>query len=275
MLGEPRGEQPRRHRQAGLADAVLAAIDRRHLRRHRRDEDDRRRRTAGSARAPRDLVARDGLGQEVRSLQVRAEQLVEALLGRLEQVGADARRPPGVVDERVDARRSVRARASTQPRAIVAARDVGREVVDARRRVARSSSSTPATSASARTPHEREVPAVARERARDAEADAARAAGDERAFRASCGSGGPREEASRYGRALGEPLDVERRFARVVVAPLARFAARRRGAGRHVVPAVRPVIDRVQQQSLMARIGAQVRSDGSNSVSSTRSPACS
>ena len=107
----------------GLADAVLAAVGRRHLGRHRRDEDDR----GGERRIgvpPLDLIARDRLGQEVRPLQVRAQQLFEAVFGRVEQVGAHARRAAGVVDERVDRAEALRAASSTSARAIVAgARD--------------------------------------------------------------------------------------------------------------------------------------------------------
>src|SRR6266540_630700 len=58
---------------------------------------------------------------------------------------------------------------------------------------------------------------------------------------------------------LGEALDIERRFPRVVVAPLTRLAARRLRAGWHVIPPIRPVVDRVQQQPLMAAIDAQIR----------------
>ena len=58
VLGEPRGVQAGGHREARLADAVVAAIDRRHFRRHRRDEHDgRRERRIGAT--PLDLIARD------------------------------------------------------------------------------------------------------------------------------------------------------------------------------------------------------------------------
>ena len=45
----------------------------------------------------------------------------------------------------------------------------------------------------------------------------------------------------------------------MVVAPLARLAVRDLAALRHVVPAVRPVVDGVQQQPLVRRVLAQVR----------------
>ena len=67
-----------------------------------------------------------------------------------------------------------------------------------------------------------------------------------------------RAEEGQVGRAGGEPPDVERHLAQVVVAPLARFAAWNARAGRHVVPAVGPVIDRVQQQAVVA-VDAEIR----------------
>src|SRR5262249_41767180 len=60
-------------------------------------------------------------------------------------------------------------------------------------------------------------------------------------------------------RVFGEALHIERRFARVIVAPLARLTARNPGAWRHVVPTVRPVIDGMQQQPLVVRIDAHIR----------------
>ena len=56
-----------------------------------------------------------------------------------------------------------------------------------------------------------------------------------------------------------QTLHVQRSFSGVIVAPLARFAARSERSGRHVVPPVRPVIDRVKQQPLMMGLDAQVR----------------
>ena len=57
----------------------------------------------------RHLLARDRLREEVRPLQVGADELLEAVLVRVEEVGTDARRAPGVVDQGVH--RAVRARA--------------------------------------------------------------------------------------------------------------------------------------------------------------------
>src|SRR5258708_6860500 len=47
-------------------------------------------------------MARDRLGQKVRALEVCAQQLLEAVLGRVEQIRAHTRSASGIVDERVD-----------------------------------------------------------------------------------------------------------------------------------------------------------------------------
>ena len=52
---------------------------------------------------------------------------------------------------------------------------------------------------------------------------------------------------------------MQGQLAQVVVAPLARLAAGHLAAGRDVVPAVRPVVDGVQQQALVRRVLADVR----------------
>ncbi len=52
---------------------------------------------------------------------------------------------------------------------------------------------------------------------------------------------------------------MQRQLAQVVVAPLRRLAARHLAAGRHVVPAVRAVVDGVQEQALVLRVLRQVR----------------
>ena len=126
---QPHREQPRRHRQPGLAHAVLAAVDRRHLRRHRRHEDDAGRERRGPRAGVRP-VARDRLRQEVRALQVRAQHFLEAVLRRVEEIGADPRRAAGVVDERVQRAAAVTAGFRDERRAIVAPREIGRDVVD-------------------------------------------------------------------------------------------------------------------------------------------------
>src|SRR6476469_8351959 len=59
-----------------------------------------------------------------------------------------------------------------------------------------------------------------------------------------------------------ETLYVERQLACMIVPPLARFAARHVRSGRHMIPAVRPVIDRVQQEALMSRVLAEIWSRG-------------
>ena len=238
-------------------------------------------RNAGSARRCIDLIARDRLGEEVRPLQVRAEQLLEAVLGRFEQVGAHARRAAGVVDERVDRAERARPRRRCGARSSRLRRD----------RRAGSATSAPAaaqlverrraTSDSGRVPPSARFQPSRGERARDAEADAARAAGDERRASwtvqpfASAIAVTSRPEERQVRPALGEPLHVQRRLAQVVVAPLARLAARRSRARRHVVPSVRPVIDRVQQQTLMAGVGAQVRPGRRTACRGRCRPACS
>src|SRR5262245_13208063 len=45
----------------------------------------------------------------------------------------------------------------------------------------------------------------------------------------------------------------------MVVAPLTRFAPRDSSARRNVIPSTGTVVDRVQQESLMLRVGAEVR----------------
>src|SRR5262245_16199258 len=60
-------------------------------------------------------------------------------------------------------------------------------------------------------------------------------------------------------RPLCEPFDVQRCLARVVIAPLARFAPWNLRSRRHVIPAVRTVIDRMHHESLMPIVSAQVR----------------
>src|SRR5262245_11549821 len=51
--------------------------------------------------------------------------------------------------------------------------------------------------------------------------------------------------------------DEERELHRVVVAPHAGFATRNLAARRHVVPAVRAVIDAVQQEALVLLVGGE------------------
>ena len=119
-------------------------------------------------------LPRQCLGQEIRSLQVDAHQFFEALLAGFEDVGAHTRRSSGVVDEGVDGAVAVSDRFG-QARAIGGAADVGPEVVGTagergqhRGHVFRAAHAA-----------QRQVPAVAGERSRDAEPDAPRAAGDE------------------------------------------------------------------------------------------------
>ena len=156
----------------------FAPVDGRHLRRHRRDEHDR---SAERGVLPRAVehVARDRLRQEVRSLQVRAEHLLEAVLGGLEEIGAHARRAPGVVDERVE-------RAMPRTRLVDDSRSsggFGRCRPRHRRPTLHACLQFPYDGRHVRHGPEaaqEQIPAAARQRARDPEADATRAAGDER-----------------------------------------------------------------------------------------------
>ena len=61
----------------------------------------------------------------------------------------------------------------------------------------------------------------------------------------------------------------------MVIAPHARFAARNARPLGHMIPAVRPVIHRVQEQPLMSCVAARGTARRSISVSSTCRPACS
>jgi hypothetical protein len=186
VLGEPRREEPRSHRETRLADTVLAAVRRCHLGRNRGDEDDRRGERRIGAPAG-DLFAGDCLRQEVRPHEICADQIVEALFGCVEQIGSDARRAAGVIDQHVD-------RAAALPHLIDEADPVLRkcevggcivdlpsvtpQLVEHRGHVCFGAHAA-----------EREVPAIARKRAGDTETDAARAAGHERSP-ASCSAHG-------------------------------------------------------------------------------------
>ena len=105
---------------------------------------------------------------------VRSDFL-EAFLGGREQIGAHAWRAAGVVHERVQ-RAEVRDDRREQMRAVVRAADVGRPVLGAAAERLRALSRR-RRPLHATADRKGERPALARERARDAEADAARAAG--------------------------------------------------------------------------------------------------
>ena len=116
----------------------------------------------------------------------------------------------------------------------------------------------------------------------DAEPDASAAAGDERGrLPVRAHDGRPEERDVRL--AQSRIRRTSRAASRqVIVAPLARLAARHLRARRHVVPAVRPVIDRMQQQPLVLggwseRYGCDVSSVSSNVQSrlSVRRAPCS
>src|SRR5207244_7149915 len=113
-------------RQARFAHEVVAAVGRGHYRRYRGDENNRGRKRRIRTTA-RDLVARNRLRQEIRTLQVRPQQLLEALFGGVEQIRAHARRAARVVDERVDYAVAV-AHGVDDPRAVGGLRDVAAEI---------------------------------------------------------------------------------------------------------------------------------------------------
>src|SRR2546423_1530233 len=58
---------------------------------------------------------------------------------------------------------------------------------------------------------------------------------------------------------LDDAPDIKRTFACVVIAPHARLAARYFPSIRNIIPAVRPVINRVQKQALVIGVRAQIR----------------
>ena len=107
-------------------------------------------------------LPRQRLGQEIRSLQVDAQQLFEALLGGFEDVGAYAWRAAGVVDERIDGAVAL-GDLIGQARAIGGAAHVGLEVIAHR---PENVSSSGATASAPRTPHNaRRQPSAASARA--------------------------------------------------------------------------------------------------------------
>ena len=78
-----------------------------------------------------DHPARGLLGQEVRALQVHPDQLVEALLAGLEDVGAHLGGDAGVVHQHVEAAEG-RADGLEEGGTVVGLRDVGADVHDVR-----------------------------------------------------------------------------------------------------------------------------------------------
>ena len=185
------------------------------------------------------------------------------VLGGVEQIGAHARRTAGVVHEGVDACRAARRPARRAGRGRRRApRPPG---CTQRRRPApqpASTSARPLRAGCRRAPAPtRPVPArgtrqgrclgCRRSRGRPAKFGGGRLLSRRGVEilvcqRTALHPGGPKNV--RYGSPARQPPDVQRGLARVVVAPLARFPARGPRARRHVVPAVRPVIDGVQQQ---------------------------
>jgi hypothetical protein len=131
----------------------------------------------GIGAAPLELIAGDGLRQEVRPLQVRAQHLVEAVLGGLQEIHARARRPSGVVHERIG-HTDRRAQLCDQASAILGLRQIAAEVMDLdaqRAQFAECGRRVRLRPSAAKRKH----PPFARQRARDAQADAAGSAGNE------------------------------------------------------------------------------------------------
>ena len=277
VLGEPRREQRAAIDEPRLADAVLAAIGRRHLRRHRGDEHDRgaerrvgaaprrpdRARSpasgstgpAGSSRSTSSKLSSVASSRSARTRGARPALLTSAL------IGAERARTSSRSRARSSRAREIGgARSATSPPSCRSSSSDGRR---RRRRGGRRRAPGPSLRrASARAmprPMPRVPPVTS---ARASSVTVTRVAV----------LAGPKNV--RYGAPSASRLHVQRRLARVVVAPLARLAARRPRAGRHVVPAVRPVIDRVQQQTLM--IGGRRSGTARRTACRARcSPACS
>ena len=154
-------------------------------RRDRRDEDDGGG-EGGSARRRSSLIACDRLREEVRPLQVRCgstSSKLSSVASRRSMRARGAR--PALFTSALGTPIAARTSASMRPRSS-ALRQIAAEVVDLRRpaRAVRRARTPP--SGSGRRPPSASVHSVTRERARDAEADAAGAAGDECAFHGSC-----------------------------------------------------------------------------------------
>ena len=119
----------------------------------------------------------DELRQKIRPAQIRAEDVLERVLAGLEEVGAHARAATGVVHERVHTG-PARANRTEKSRVLLSHADIGRAIehvgaeFSQRRENITDRFLRPETA-------DREVPALGGQRARNAEADAPRAAGDD------------------------------------------------------------------------------------------------
>ena len=88
-FGEPMGPELRGHHDARFADAVLAAVDRGFGRAYRRNVDDH----AAKLRVGLPLFdhpAGDKLREKIRAFEIDAHYAIEALFGRIEDVGPHA-----------------------------------------------------------------------------------------------------------------------------------------------------------------------------------------
>ena len=72
--------------------------------------------------------ARHSLRQKIRALQIGLQHLFEALFGRRKQIGANTRRPAGIVHKRMQ-RAEMRDDRTQQLRPVAWAADVGRPVL--------------------------------------------------------------------------------------------------------------------------------------------------
>ena len=120
-------------------------------------------------------LARERLGQEVGTLQVDPQQFLEAVFARVEDVGPHARRTPRVVDESVDGAVAL-ADGCGEAAPVRRTPDISLKVL--RHPLELIEHATDRIRFS--YPAERQSPAFGRECARDAQADAACAASDQR-----------------------------------------------------------------------------------------------
>src|SRR5260221_8327187 len=96
-------EEARQHRDAGLGDAIFAAVYRGALGIDRGDVDDGSAPAPALARRRRDHLPSDPLGEKKRAAQIGADGAVPALRGHVQEVAPDRDLDAGIVDQAVDA----------------------------------------------------------------------------------------------------------------------------------------------------------------------------
>jgi hypothetical protein len=101
-VGEADGPELRGHGEAGLGDAVFAAVDRGGVGREGSDEEELVAAGEAGLAGVGEPVAGGELGEEVGALEIDADDFVEDFLGGFGDVGADAGGDAGVVDEGVE-----------------------------------------------------------------------------------------------------------------------------------------------------------------------------